>query len=75
MPKHLTWSRPLFWTIGLTLVAGEVLAFWIVCSHQVQLAQARRTATQVTRMALNDCLEYVQGSTIASCQRHVGGRR
>ncbi len=67
--------RPLFWTLATTLVAGEVLAFWVVCSHQMDRAEARRLEVRVSQVAFSDCLEYVQGSTIASCARQVTRRR
>ncbi len=75
MPTASPGSRPLFWTTALTLIAAESLAFWLVCSHQVDRAEARRLASQVTQVAFSDCLAYVQGSTIASCNRQVGRRR
>lgn len=67
--------RPLFWTIALTLIVAQTLAFWLVCSYQVQRAQARQTTSQVVQTAFSECLEYVQGSTIASCQRRVAAAR
>ncbi len=64
-------SRPLFWTLGLSLVAVEGLAFWLVCDHQVDRAQARRVQSQAEQLAFGDCLAYVDGSTIASCSRGI----
>lgn len=66
--------RPLFWTTAATLIAAEGLAFWVVCSHQMDRAAARRLEVQVTQVAFNDCLAYVPKSTIASCRRQVTAR-
>ena len=38
-------------------------------------AEARRLEVRVSQVAFSDCLEYVQGSTIASCARQVTRRR
>ena len=76
MPHPPPWSRPLFWTLGLSLIAVESLAFWLLCDHQVDKAQARQTQARVVQMAFGDCLEYVDGSTIASCSaRIIASRR
>ena len=71
MPVPPTWSRPLFWTLGACLIAAEGLAFWLLCDHQVDKAQVRQTQVQAEQMAFGDCLEYVDGSTIASCSRRI----
>lgn len=49
------------------LALSQLLAFYMLCSHQVRKAEARRTAAQVERMAQSDCLQYLSNSTIASC--------
>ena len=60
---------------SLALLAGlalaQLVAFWMLCSHQVRKAEVRRAEVQVQQMALSDCLEYIPGSTIASCSRQV----
>lgn len=71
MPVPPSWSRPMLWTAGLTLIAAEGLAFWLLCDHQMDKAQARRTESQAVQLAFGDCLAYVEGSTIASCRRQV----
>ncbi|MEY4651611.1 MAG: hypothetical protein RI884_192 [Pseudomonadota bacterium] len=63
--------RALFWTTALTLLAGEALAFYLLCAHQVHRAQARRQLSQAQAQAFSDCLTYVSGSTIASCTRYM----
>ena len=65
---HTPRSR-LFWTIVLGVVAAQLMAFWLLCSHQVRKAEARRNEAVVQQMALSDCLQYIPGSTIASCTR------
>jgi hypothetical protein len=57
----------MFWMIVLGVVAVQLLAFWLLCSHQVRKAEARQNEVVVQQMALSDCLQYIPGSTIASC--------
>ncbi|HSW15890.1 MAG TPA: hypothetical protein VLJ86_01590 [Ramlibacter sp.] len=66
---------PLFWTSLLSLLALQALAFWLLCSYQVRRYEARRAAVDVQMMAFNDCLQYVQGSTIGSCTSRLGRQR
>jgi hypothetical protein len=61
----------LFWMVLGALAVGQLLAFWLLCSHQVRKAEVRRTAVMVHQMALADCLQYIPGSTIASCANHI----
>jgi hypothetical protein len=60
-----------FWLALGSLVVVQLVAMWLLCSHQVRVAEARRAETQVQAMALSDCLEYIPGSTIASCTGHM----
>lgn len=60
---------PLALLVGIAL--AQLLAFWLLCSHQVRKAEVRQAEVQVHRMALSDCLEYIPGSTIASCSRQL----
>jgi hypothetical protein len=56
------------WSLALAALAcTQLLAFWMVCSHQVRKAEARSNEIAVQQMALSDCLQYIPGSTIASC--------
>ena len=57
----------MFWALLGALAAGQLFAFWLLCSHQVRKAEARHNETVVQQMALSDCLQYIPGSTIASC--------
>ena len=59
----------MFWVVLGALAAGQLLAFWLLCSHQVRRAEARQNEMTVQQMALADCLQYIPGSTIASCSR------
>lgn len=57
----------MFWVLLGALAAGQLFAFWLLCSHQVRKAEARHNEAVVQQMALSDCLQYIPGSTIASC--------
>jgi hypothetical protein len=59
----------LLWAALGVLVAAQLFAFWLLCSHQVRKAEARHSEAVVQQMALADCLQYIPGSTIASCTR------
>lgn len=61
-------SRMLWLALGV-LVVAQLFAFWLLCSHQVRKAEARQNEAVVHQMALADCLQYIPGSTIASCSR------
>ncbi|MBK6008970.1 hypothetical protein JJB11_22970 [Ramlibacter ginsenosidimutans] len=66
----------LLWVALGALAAGQLFAFWLVCSQQVRNAQARHDEAVVQQMALSDCLQYIPASTIASCSarnRHDAG--
>jgi len=65
----------LFWAVLGALAVGQLLAFWLLCSHQVRKAEVRKTAVMVQQMALADCLQYIPGSTIASCSSHLDAAR
>jgi hypothetical protein len=56
------------WLVLGALVAAQLFAFWLLCSHQVRKAEARQNEAVVQQMALADCLQYIPGSTIASCK-------
>jgi hypothetical protein len=59
----------IFWLALGAVVVAQLFAFWLLCSHQVRRAEARQNV--VNQMALSDCLQYIPGSTIASCtSRH-----
>jgi hypothetical protein len=57
----------MFWVVTGALVTAQVSAFYLLCSHQMRVAEARQNEAVVQQMALSDCLQYIPGSTIASC--------
>lgn len=61
-----------FWILLGALAMGQLFAFWLLCSHQVRKAEARQNEAVVQQMALSDCLQYIPGSTIASCTSRTG---
>lgn len=70
-PRMLHPRSRLFWVVLGALVAGQLFAFWLLCSHQVRKAEARGNEALVHQMALADCLQYIPGSTIASCSARL----
>jgi hypothetical protein len=60
-----------FWMVLGALAVGQLVALWLLCSHQVRVAEARQNETTVQQMAMADCLQYIPGSTIASCARRI----
>ena len=63
----------MFWVVLGALAVGQLFAFWLLCSHQVRKAEARNNEAVVNQMALSDCLQYIPGSTIASCTSRLAG--
>jgi hypothetical protein len=61
----------LFWSVLATLLAGQLLAFWMLCSHQVRKAEVRNATLQVQRVAVADCLRYIPRATLNSCASRV----
>lgn len=70
---HSQPSRGHFWWVLLGgVAAAQLCAFWLVCSQQVRRAESRHNEEVVQQMALSDCLQYIPGSTIASCTTRPG---
>jgi hypothetical protein len=65
----------LFWPVLVTLVAAQLLAFWMLCSHQVRKAEVRDATLQVQRVAVADCLRYIPRATLNSCANRVDPSR
>jgi hypothetical protein len=61
----------LWWLLG-ALLAAQLMALWMLCNQQVRKAEARNAEVQMTQMALSDCLQYIPGSTFASCTARLG---
>lgn len=55
------------WMLLAGVAMSQLFAFWLLCSHQVRKAEARQNESVIQQMALSDCLQYIPGSTIASC--------
>lgn len=73
MPPRTTALTPavsrdkLFWAIASLVVAGQLVAFWMVCSSQARKAEIRDVTARVQRLAVAECLRYVPGATLSSC--------
>jgi hypothetical protein len=65
-------ESPVLKTFLLSLMVLLLLAFWLLCSHQVRQYESRRLVQQVQLKAFGDCLQYVVDSTIASCTNRLG---
>lgn len=61
----------LLWPAMVTLIAAQLLALWMVCSHQVRKAEVRNAALQVQQVAVADCLRYIPRATLNSCVQRV----
>ena len=61
----------LLWLAFGALAVAQLFALGVLCSQQVRKAEARDSHYVVQRMALTDCLQYVPGSTIASCNQRL----
>lgn len=62
------WAR-LVWAAIAVLVLVQVVAFYRLCTGQVERARAREAVALEQRNMLTDCLDSVQKSTISSCSR------
>jgi hypothetical protein len=60
-----------FWIAASVLVLGQLVAFWMLCSHQVRMAEVRHASAQVERLAVADCLRYVPNATMGSCSARM----
>jgi len=72
--RHLTTSVPrdrAFWVAVSVLVLGQLVAFWMVCSQQVRMAQVRRANARVEALAVADCMRHVPNASLASCMQRV----
>lgn len=61
----------LLWPLLAILVGGQMLAFSMLCVHQVRKAEVRNATLQVQRVAVADCLRYVPRATLSSCVTRV----
>lgn len=70
-----TAREKMFWALIATLAVVQLIAFWMLCSHQVRQAQARDATVQVERMAVADCLRYIPKSTPNHCAARLASAR
>lgn len=70
-PKTNEPRSPGFWWAAAAAVLVLFAAFWHVCSQQVARAENRSTEAQLAQAALADCLQYIPGSTVASCVQRI----
>jgi hypothetical protein len=76
MPSRPTEKRAasrdrVFWAVLAALVMAQLVAFWMLCSHQVRKAQMRDIGLAVQRVAVADCLQYIPRATLNSCVSRV----
>ena len=64
------WAR-LVWAGIAVLALVQVVAFYRLCTSQVERAHARETVAVIERNTLTDCLDYLHKSTISSCSRQT----
>ena len=73
--RTAAWPREkMFWVLIAALVVGQLVAFWMLCSYQVRLAQARSASVHLERMVLADCLGYSVAATPAHCANRLATR-
>jgi hypothetical protein len=46
-----------FWLVFGGLIMAQLVALWVLCSHQVRVAEARQNQRTVQQLALADCLQ------------------
>ncbi len=68
------WAR-LAWAGVAVLALIQVVAFYHLCTSQLDRAKARETVAVEQRNSLTDCLDYMDGSTISSCSRRAVSQR
>lgn len=60
-----------FWAAVSVLLVGQLIAFWTLCTQQVQRAQERHASAQVQTLAVADCMHSVPNATLVSCMQRV----
>ncbi|HEX9720383.1 MAG TPA: hypothetical protein VGA59_11675 [Ramlibacter sp.] len=76
LPERPAASRDrLFRAVLVALAIGQLVAFWMLCSHQVRKAQMRDVGLAVQRVAIADCLQYIPRATLNSCINRVDPSR
>ena len=64
------WSR-LVWAGVAVLALLQLVAFYRLCTSQVERAHTRETIALGQSNALSDCLDSLHRSTISSCRRQA----
>lgn len=60
-----------FWAAVSVLLVGQLIAFWTLCTQQVQRAEERHATAQVQTRAVADCMHRVPNATLVACMRMV----
>jgi hypothetical protein len=65
-----SWQRSnLLWAALGALALGQLMALWLVCSEQVEAAQARQTTVTMQEVALVECLRTKPAADTGICNR------
>lgn len=64
----------LLWTLLGALALAQLIALWMLCTHQVRQAEVRQTALQVQQVAIADCLAHIPGATLSACAARLNPR-
>ena len=62
-PRH-----PAFWLVVSAIALTQLLAFYVLCIHQVRSADQRRASLLVQQVASSDCQRSSGQSTTADCR-------
>ena len=57
----------MLWALLGVLLVGQIIAFWMLCVHQVRTAEVRHDSLRVEKMALADCMQYSSKATQQRC--------
>jgi hypothetical protein len=66
-PADPTPRERAFWLVLAAVAASQLLAFYLVCTHQVRESEVRRTAAVVQQVAFTDCPRAVDGLPASGC--------
>jgi len=65
-----SWQRSnLLWAALGALALGQLMALWLVCSEQVEAAQARHSTVTLQETALAECLRAKPAADMGICTR------
>ena len=66
-PRAATPKDMLMWAGLGGLAVGLLVAFWMLCSQQVEKAQSRDASAHLQSVAVADCPRYLPRSTFNTC--------